>query len=94
MLTALRAGSSSLSELKAICLSSGEDSMADGMTGSQGYPGAVASCHITYLQKAGSVPLCWPVIHYIKEAGLELTEILLPLTPEFWDSRHCPPCPA
>ena len=27
----------------------------------------------------------WPGTHYVDQAGLELTEIHLPLPPEYWD---------
>jgi hypothetical protein len=32
--------------------------------------------------------------HCIHQAGLELTEICLPLPPKCWDQRHAPWCPA
>ena len=32
-----------------------------------------------------------PGTHSVDQAGLELTEIHLPLPPECWDLRHVPP---
>jgi len=34
-----------------------------------------------------------PETHFVDQAGLELTEIHLPLAPKYWDYRHAPPHP-
>lgn len=31
-----------------------------------------------------------PDTHYVTQAGLKLTVILLPQSPEYWDYRHAP----
>jgi hypothetical protein len=36
---------------------------------------------------------CFTTTPSVDQAGLELTDILLPLPPEFWDKRYVPPCP-
>lgn len=33
---------------------------------------------------------CWLHMYYVDQVGLKLTEILLPLPPECWDSGHTP----
>ena len=36
----------------------------------------------------------YPGTRSVDQAGLEFTEIHLPLSPEFWDQRYAPPGPA
>jgi hypothetical protein len=46
---------------------------------------------IKYKRDKGSLQKLWlAVTCYIDQAGLKLTEILLPLPSEFWDKGHVP----
>lgn len=38
--------------------------------------------------------LIWPGTYYVDQTVPELTEIPLPLPPEFWDKKYTLPCPA
>jgi hypothetical protein len=44
-----------------------------------------------FVLRQGFFSAVWPGTHSVDQAGLNLTEIHLPLPPECWDQRRVPP---